>query len=51
MKTALNGSHYKFLYYDGSDYYYVRMSSESLQFKEIANGIYDTNLNLIEQLS
>jgi hypothetical protein len=51
MKTALNGSHYKFLYYDGSAYYYVRMSSESLQFKEIANGIYDTNLNLIEQLS
>lgn len=51
MKTALNGSHYKFLYYDGSDYYYVRMSAKSLQFKEIANGIYDTTLNLIEQLS
>tara|TARA_R110000824_G_scaffold396908_1_gene599060 strand:+ start:485 stop:1270 length:786 start_codon:yes stop_codon:yes gene_type:complete len=51
MRTATAGSHYKFLYYDGSAYYYVRMSDDSLQFKEVAFGVYDTNIKLIEQLS
>ena len=51
MQTALSGSHYKFLYYDGSSYYYVRMSDKSLRFREVAIGVYDTQINLIEQLS
>lgn len=51
MRTATAGSHYKFLYYDGSSYYYVRMSDNSLEFKEVAFGVYDTNIKLIEQLS
>jgi hypothetical protein len=51
MRDAVEGAHYKFLYYDSSDYYYVRMSDDSLRFKEIANGVYDTSINLTEQLS
>lgn len=51
MRDAIDGAHYKFLYYDGSSYYYVRMSDDSLRFKEIANGVYDTSINLTEQLS
>jgi len=51
MRTALYGPHDKFLYYDDSAYYYVRMSDDSLQFKEVAFGVYDTNIKLIEQLS
>ena len=51
MRDAVDGAHYKFLYYDSSDYYYVRMSDDSLRFKEIANGVYDTSIKLTEQLS
>ncbi len=51
MRDAVRGSHYKFLYYDGSTYHYVRMSKDSLQFKEIAYGVYDTKISLVEQLS
>ena len=51
MRDAIDGAHYKFLYYDGSAYYYVRMSDSSLRFKEIANGVYDTSIKLTEQLS
>jgi len=51
MRTATAGSHYKFLYYDGSAYYYVRMSDNSLRFREIAFGVYDTSIELVEQLS
>jgi hypothetical protein len=51
MRDAVDGAHYKFLYYDSSDYYYVRMSDDSLRFKEIANGVYDTSIRLTEQLS
>jgi hypothetical protein len=51
MRDAVDGAHYKFLYYDSSDYYYVRMSDDSLRFKEIANGVYDSSIRLTEQLS
>ena len=51
MRNSLYGSHKKFLYYDGSAYYYVRMSDDSLRFKEIAYGVYDTSIKLTEQLS
>ena len=48
MRDAVKGAHYKFLYYDGSAYYYVRMSDDSLIFKEIAYGVYDTSIKLTE---
>ena len=48
MRTVLYGSHDGFLYYDGSAYYYVRMSDDSLIFKEIAYGVYDTSIKLTE---
>lgn len=51
MRSAVKGSHYKFLYYDGSNYYYVRMSDSSLRFKEVAYGVYDTSIEITEQLS
>ncbi len=51
MRDAVRGSHYKFLYYDDSTYHYVRMSKDSLQFKEVAVGVYDTKISLVEQLS
>ena len=51
MRDAVRGSHYKLLYYDGSTYHYVRMSNNSLQFKEVAFGVYDTSISLVEQLS
>jgi len=51
MRNSLYGSHKKFLYYDGSAYYYVRMSDDSLRFKEVAYGVYDTSIKLTEQLS
>ena len=51
MRDAVRGSHYKLLYYDGSTYHYVRLSNDSLQFKEVAVGVYDTKISLVEQLS
>ena len=51
MREAVDGAHYKILYYDGSSYNYVRMSDDSLRFKEIAYGVYDTTIKLTEQLS
>jgi|7_EtaG_2_1085326.scaffolds.fasta_scaffold45121_2 hypothetical protein len=51
MREAIDGARYKFLYYDGSAYYYVRMSDDSLRFKEVAYGVYDTSIRLTEQLS
>ena len=51
MRDTVEGAHYKFLYYDGSSYYYVRMSDDSLRFKEVAYGVYDTSIKLTEQLS
>ena len=51
MRNSLYGSHKKFVYYDGSAYYYVRMSDDSLRFKEVAYGVYDTSIKLTEQLS
>ena len=51
MREAIDGARYKFLYYDSSAYYYVRMSDDSLRFKEVAYGVYDTSIKLTEQLS
>ena len=51
MRNSLYGSHKKFLYYDDSSYYYVRMSDDSLRFTEVAVGVYDTQIKLTEQLS
>ena len=51
MREAVDGARYKFLYYDSSAYYYVRMSDDSLRFKEVAYGVYDTSIKLTEQLS
>jgi hypothetical protein len=51
MRNSVYGSHKKFLYYDGSAYYYVRMSNDSLRFNEIAFGVYSTKIKLTEQLS
>jgi len=51
MRDAVDGAHYKFLYYDGSSYNYVRMSDDSLRFNEIAYGVYSTTIQLTEQLS
>ena len=48
MRDAVNGAHYKFLYYNGSAYYYVKMSDDSLRFKEVAYGVYDTSIKLTE---
>ena len=50
MRNSLYGSHKKFVYYDSSAFYYVRMSENSLIFKEIAYGVYDTNIKLTESL-
>jgi hypothetical protein len=51
MRDSVDLSHHKFLYYDGSEYIYVRMSNDSLRFKEVAFGVYDTSIKLTEQLS
>tara|TARA_R100000742_G_C4279324_1_gene103593 strand:+ start:5493 stop:6269 length:777 start_codon:yes stop_codon:yes gene_type:complete len=51
MRDSVDLSHHKFLYYDGSEYIYVRMSDDSLQFTEVAFGVYDTKIKLTEQLS
>jgi len=48
MRDSVKGAHYKFLYYDGSAYYYVKMSDDSLRFKEISYGVYDTSIKLTE---
>ena len=51
MRDSVRGSHFKVLYFDDSTYHYVRLSNDSLQFKEVAVGVYDTKINLVEQLS
>lgn len=50
FKRSMDGSYYNFLYYDGSAYHYVYMDEGSLSFKEIAFGVYNTNIKLIEAL-
>ena len=51
MRDSVDLSHHKFLYYDGSEYIYVRMSDDSLRFQEVAFGVYDTTIRISEQLS
>jgi len=50
MREAVDGSYHNFLYYDGSAYKYVSMSDDSLRFKEIAYGVYNTSIKLTEVL-
>ena len=57
MKTSLEAlrdnteqDRFKFVYYDGTDYHWVRMSADSLQFTEVAHTIYSTTMNLTQQL-
>ena len=57
MKTSLETlrdnteqDRFKFVYYDGSAYHWVRMSADSLQFTEVANNIYSTTMSLTQQL-
>ena len=51
MRDSVFGSHDKLLYYDGSEYILVRLSDDSLQFKEVAFNVFDTQIKLTEQLS
>lgn len=57
MKTSLETlrdnteqDRFKFVYYDGTNYHWVRMSADSLQFTEVAHSIYSTTMNLTQQL-
>jgi len=51
MRDACGGPLKKFLYYDETSYHWVRMTEDSLNFTEVSNGRYSTNITLIEQLS
>jgi hypothetical protein len=51
LRDAVEGSRFKFLYYDGSDWNWVRMSDKSLQKKQIAYQTYNTSIQLTQQLS
>ena len=51
LRDAVEGSRFKFLYYDESDWNWVRMSDKSLQKKEIAYQTYNTSIELTQQLS
>jgi|8_EtaG_2_1085327.scaffolds.fasta_scaffold04553_3 hypothetical protein len=51
MRDSVKGSHYNLLYYDGSTYHYVKLSDKSLVFKEVAFGVYNTKIELTEQIS
>jgi hypothetical protein len=56
MKTSLESfqsvvsDHQKFIYYDDTNYHYVRML-KPLDFTEIAYNVYSTNVSLREQLT
>lgn len=50
FKQSMDGSYYNFLYYDGSSPHYVYMDESSLSFKEVAFGVYNANIKLIEAL-
>ena len=51
LRDAVEGSRFKFLYYDGTAWNWVRMSDKSLQKKEIAYQTYNTSIQLIQQLA
>jgi len=50
FRDAVVGDYKKFLYYDETTYNFVRMSSDSLKFNEIAWGRYSTSFSATEQL-
>ena len=51
LRDAVEGSRFKFIYYDDSAFYWVRMSDKSLQKKEIAYQTFNTTINLKEQIA
>jgi len=51
FRDAIEGDYKKFVYYDDSDYHWVRMSADSMKMTEVAHNIYNTSLNMVEQLS
>jgi len=51
LRDAVEGSRFKFLYYDDSNFYWVRMDDKSLQKKEIAYQTFNTRMKLREQLA
>ena len=51
LRDAVEGSRFKFIYYDDTDYHWVRMSDKSLQKKEIAYQTFNTNIELRQQLT
>ena len=51
MRDAVFGSHDKIIYYDDNNYNLVRLSDDSLQFKEVAFNVFETKIKLTEQLS
>ena len=51
LRDAVEGSRFKFIYYDGTNFNWVRMSDKSLQKKEIAYQTYNTRIQLTQQLS
>jgi hypothetical protein len=51
LRDAVEGSRFKFIYYDETDYHWVRMSDKSLQKKEIAYQTFNTNIELTQQLT
>jgi hypothetical protein len=51
VRDGLTGQFKKFIYYDGSAWYYVRMNDDSFEFTETSPNTYATNFAIREQLS
>jgi len=50
LRDAVDGDHLKFIYYDGTNYHWVRADGGSFQFSESAYQVYDTNVKLRQQI-
>ena len=51
FRDDVEGDYKKFLYYDDTDYHWVRMSADNLTMTEVSHNIYSTSLEMTEQLS
>jgi len=49
FQSAVQGSRYKFVYYDGSSYYWAKLESE-MTYKEVANGVYNVSVKIDEMI-
>lgn len=49
VRSAVGLNYKKFLYYDGTSYFWVRFTPDSLKFTEVASNRYSTSVGLIEQ--